>query len=405
MKKTEITSLLIPKAATPKLNKEIEKLNRRAKKLDLDPLEAVFGETQIKESFDPNGNKYKYEAINVTIEGSVPSIDGWSVVLVIDHHAEGNIIADLSGGSVTLPKSYREADSRNCDHCGHRRVRNKSFIITDGNDDWMQIGSSCIKDFGDPTVERTLGFLASANRIFHDFENEDYGLGGGYAAWGSSLEEVLDTAILLINAIGFVKSRDENGDYNGDSTKNAIIGYLFDHKARRNYIRAIEENGTIPSDGEGSLNDIRESIIDWIESDNSDSDFMANLKVIFKMKDFVEAKYFGYIAGAVVGFNRKIAREREERVEYNNEFFPAEPKERIKIKGVTLESIKAIESFYGTSFLHRFIDAENRVLVWFASNNKLSERVSETFDIKATIKSHDEYKGLRQTKVNRVTAI
>lgn len=56
--------------------------------------------------------------------------------------------------------------------------------------------------------------------------------------------------------------------------------------------------------------------------------------------------------------------------------------------------------------MYSFTDETGNVIVWWASSrprdNKSEElRIGSTYTFDGTVKGHDEYNGLKQTKVNR----
>ena len=68
---------------------------------------------------------------------------------------------------------------------------------------------------------------------------------------------------------------------------------------------------------------------------------------------------------------------------------------------VTVESVRSVETHYGTSGLHRLRDDDGRLLVWWCSGHQwLTE--GERVTITGRIKGHDEYRGEQQPTVSRV---
>lgn len=76
-----------------------------------------------------------------------------------------------------------------------------------------------------------------------------------------------------------------------------------------------------------------------------------------------------------------------------------EIKERLRDLKVTLTAIRSFDGFYGTSFIYTFEYGED-ILVWMTSSCKDIE-VGEECLLTGTVKSHDEYKGVKQTKLSR----
>lgn len=79
--------------------------------------------------------------------------------------------------------------------------------------------------------------------------------------------------------------------------------------------------------------------------------------------------------------------------------YMGEIKERLRDLQVTLTAARSFDGFYGTSFIYTFMYGEN-VLVWMTSSYKDIE-VGDHYILTGTVKSHDEYKGVKQTKLSR----
>ena len=83
----------------------------------------------------------------------------------------------------------------------------------------------------------------------------------------------------------------------------------------------------------------------------------------------------------------------------SNSEWIGEEKERVRDLEVTLTSCRTFDGYYGTTYIYTFLYGEN-VLVWMTSSCKEAE-VGDHFLLTGTIKSHDEYKGVKQTKLSR----
>jgi hypothetical protein len=64
---------------------------------------------------------------------------------------------------------------------------------------------------------------------------------------------------------------------------------------------------------------------------------------------------------------------------------------------------KAIDSFYGVTYLHIFVDAEGRQAKWFSSSERLDK--DATYDLKGTVKAHEVYDGRKGTVLSRCKVV
>lgn len=75
--------------------------------------------------------------------------------------------------------------------------------------------------------------------------------------------------------------------------------------------------------------------------------------------------------------------------------------QRITVKMATANLVTSWESTYGMTFLYKFTDEQGNIYIWYAS------RGIETRDgmtLKATVKSHNERDGVKQTVITRCKA-
>lgn len=82
--------------------------------------------------------------------------------------------------------------------------------------------------------------------------------------------------------------------------------------------------------------------------------------------------------------------------------YVGEIKERLRDIHAKLISEREINGYYGTSILYTFAQDEN-ILVWFCSGCPIDKdiQIGDEILLTGTVKAHDEYKGVKQTKLNR----
>ena len=110
-------------------------------------------------------------------------------------------------------------------------------------------------------------------------------------------------------------------------------------------------------------------------------------------------------------------RERKERLDFSGSEWVAEPKKRLNMR-LTLVNVYEYEgrkySYYddATSFIYTFRDENGNCIVWKTKNaiavyddensaNDVFAEVGDTIEMKATVKEHGEYRGTKQTVINR----
>lgn len=317
--------------------------------------------------------------VDINVEGNVPLIKGWAMVAMVDHTNAGNVINKFpSYRDVVLPEEfYTRAPF--CDHCNTRRVKVHSVIIKNvETGEYMHVGRTCLNDFFGEDISSIIHKLSFIKELSDNMENGEYSTGGIYEY---HCEEVMEVAMCAIRQWGYRKSSDEN------STKDAIASYYS--KGRK----LFEINEKDIADAKNA--------IEWVRNNTSNNEFFINVKTIIN-NVYIAGKYFGYIAGAAVSYLKEIDRKNTEMITFKDEYVGS-----VGVRDtftVKLIAKKAIESYYGVSYLHIFTDNKGHKLSWFASRDTDTDINSE-YVIKGTVKKHEVYNNMKQTALTRVTVM
>lgn len=375
---------LVPKHNIGGLFKRVETLNKKAAKNGLDPVEIeLTGEHEIRKI---EGKSYIY--LEVKITGEAPIIKGWSLVAAIEYMDVGEVVAPIDP-TFDCPAHYRGAKPF-CEHCNTHKVKRYSYLLRNvETGEVKNVGKTCMKDYlGDDIAgevarfDRVLGLI---NEL-RDEDSDWYGCGGGEPVF--SVGEILSIGAVLVREYGYVPSGDEY------STKNAVMCSLT----------ATDSRDRIVPNPEDEV--FAEKAIEWIEGETGDNDFILNCKNIVKT-GYVNFNKIGYVVGILGGYVKHLDRE-SKKFEVKNEYF-GEVKKRYTLD-LTLIKLTSFEGYYGTTYVHTFRDNENRIFVWFGSkrltrtleSGKVKVETGESLTVKATVKSHDEYRGTLQTNITRV---
>ncbi len=106
----------------------------------------------------------------------------------------------------------------------------------------------------------------------------------------------------------------------------------------------------------------------------------------------------GYIYSAPNAYERVKAAIEASYPESDSEYI-GEEKERLRDLDVTVSAIHTTEGFYGTTFIYTF-NKDKDVLVWMTPSCKDIE-VGENIILTGTVKTHKEYKKVKQTILSR----
>lgn len=413
----------IPQENAPRLRKKLDALARKAVKLGC----AAIIYTMVKTFTRPHGDSERaaegeviiFEAL--TIKGEAPGLNGWTFAATLDHvvlpSGEGvNLLRSHSEDA--LPERFRTATPDNCDHCGTNRRRKATFVVRNEAGEWKQVGRQCLKDFlgyhKDPgAIARYAALLLSLDVLM---ESESGGEGGGYVESTYDLRTFLAWTVQRIEDEGWM-SRSKARELEEEEgraitpTADAVLCYL---SAKTEEER---KRWKIPPPTDKSYEEVDEALAWLEEQDSVGNDYIHNCQVISEL-GCVTWRMAGYAASIVSSHRR--AKNRQLR----REILVADGTAHIGTEGkrgefcLTLLAVIDCESFYGTSYLHKFADPDGNAVTWFASNpavvpegaaghgnggwGKARMVNSASYRVKATVKEHGDYQGQPQTQVTRV---
>jgi hypothetical protein len=134
-------------------------------------------------------------------------------------------------------------------------------------------------------------------------------------------------------------------------------------------------------------------------------------------RDVVNMKHLGIAASAISSWERELGRQVEREKKFEDEkksIFQGEIGKRQVFAGLTLVFDRILDGGqFGPKTLLKFKDAAGNIFVWFASGERVGfedERgrehggdylLGETYDLLATVKRHEEFRGIKQTMINR----
>ena len=412
------TTIFIPEFRFSSLSEAVAKLNKRAAKLHVEPI--VLRATGAKELRDfstiihdpesgrDNTREEKVEAIEIEISGVSPKLDGWQFAASIDPVAEGvNVLNKSPLFTLEIPKRFR-ACTQDCDHCKATRNRKNTYVLhnTDSGD-WKQVGTSCLKDFlGHKDIHAITDsaaiFLAFAHLVeeYSEFEGSC-----GRREITTDLKRLLIATYNIVAEYGFTSNGAVRNDLTGRlcATADRVTNVIFpsNNTAARDF--AEKFSAETPENIAAA-----EACIEWVHTIalDIDNDYLANLAAVF-VQDYVTGKRFGLAVSALTAHRRHLEQivARERQAEKLNEFVGTVG-ERVVLNGLTVVRQIELENDFGKSTLVLLEDAQGRAFKWFSSSCPFSQSdTGKTFDIKATIKGHDEFKGRKQTSLSRAKIV
>ncbi|CAM0063921.1 hypothetical protein VPHK567_0016 [Vibrio phage K567] len=370
------------------LTARVDAANKIAKKIGVDALTLEVGKETYENVLGVNG-WYKVYYNDVTITGEYPQFNGWDFVTQLDHETG-------------LVRSHGETNHRHllgdttCDHCNTNRARNVTYVIKN-EDTEMRVGGSCLKYYI-PT--KSVNSLASFFEAVESFGDEFVGGGSAKPCY---------TTIELLTWVCMVVERDGRYIAGGETKFEAMRLLNANTKEARN-----DRDELLSKVDFDKMTERAETIRKWVGEQEATNDFMSNVIASCK-PDYIEYKQAGFLAASVVAYSKGVEKEeimkaKAKKVEELGESEYIGTVKKRETFTLTLEKVIVLDGYYGDTYIHRFRDEQNNLVVWFGSKrleNKEDEYVAEgeKATVKATVKTHEEFKGEKQTLVQRVAFV
>ncbi len=418
-------SYRIPEGNLQMLEAAISKLNRRAAKLGVEPVTlSITGreeEVWYTDPTNPAAGRIPEERVKrlsleglrrvvlafltVTVSGETPKLAGWTFLATLDHTAETGVILRTVPGE-TVPESYRTAPAT-CDHCHLTRRRHQTFILRHDDGRHTQVGRQCLTDFlGGQTPENLaeratwLGLIGDALRGAEEWSD---GFGGGESRW--LVEDVLASASASITKHGWVsrKAAAERGSY-------ATADRLASIFTARSLLREDERIDVTAADVE-----LAARTVEWAHGLSlraTLSDYEHNVHVLLTGTS-LRVKDFGVAASAVAAYQREVGQAAQREHERATSAYFGEVGKRAEYT-LTIVNRVDIPGDWGTTRLYIMVDPAGNRAKTFASRLLWKElpgggtegaELGDTWRVKATVKAHEEYKGVAYTNLSRVTLL
>ena len=306
-----------------------------------------------------------------------------------------------------------------CDKCHKKIGRNKYLVFSkvgkeaETRDDLVVLGTSCAKEYFPFDIERYFGYLESAFEELGSYD-EFNGSFGGCSSHYHTLSAIYTATVATTDNL---KCYEKEG-----VTKGNVLGWLNNLKMDKyTYYRDVY---LVPS------NPIPfEDVISWVKNmlDKSTeelrSDFEINARSVFfktlddgtrEMRHEIHEKYMGIAVYAMFSAKqnhdkmvaKKIAEEEHAKVNAEVTYF-GNVGDKFE-KEMTFEKMFGFETQFGYQYILLFRDEENHVFVWKTANGNLGKNfnwaeyeVGQKYLIKGSVKSHEEYKDVKQTTITR----
>ena len=396
----------VPAINLPELQEKIEKLNKRAIKLGVPEIKlTIIGDKIIDGPktimVDGKRQREKIQAYTIKIEGEAPKLSGWTPVAALDFIGDDVLVREFP--NETVPVEYRNSVG-NCDHCGINRRRNNTFVLRDQNGKHVEVGRSCLKDFLGHTDPKHILWISSLLPVLDGMIKQSQEISdGGSPRKSLNLLHYLSYVAATIRTHGWVP-RSMANEHNM-ATSDLALNYIWSPKDW------LKENTPIHPT-EDDINLAKESI-EWAAKLDGKTSYEHNISVIARNPTHpVNMKSIGLAASIIIAFQkhheREFKRQEIQRKNQDQNKIRSETSDYIGQKGdkiITkvrlISPIRDISRMY-PKYVYRFEDENGNILVWFGSVFNEME-MNQWYTIKATVDAHDQYNGVKQTLLKRVS--
>ena len=441
------TTYAIPAVNLETLQSRIDKLNRRARRIGVTEIVFTSEFSHLEHEYamlanDATTNNFWLRAgepippalfsqksaeakptgrvrewLTVTVDGEAPHYNGWRLIGVLepldtDDGCE-NVVSAVPGYSV--PIEYRNRVGQ-CDHCHTSRRRNETFVVQHENGSTKMVGRQCLKDFlghADPhQLAAWAEILCELDGLCNDASDFDWMDGGCRVPEAWNLERFLTVTAAIIRHDGWMsrtKAREisETEFQCVMATADHVKMYLspparqFRTRKTQEWLDEISELLDSPEFGEQAA-----EAIEWAKAiDAGDNDYLYNVNLLSRA-GYVTSKTAGVAASIIAAWKRAMdkAAELSSKSERPVSQHVGTLKKRMTLT-VTCERIFESEGMYGVTGIHRLRDDSGNLLAWFASSSAEWMKEGETATVKLTPVEHTEFRGEKQTKVNRLAVL
>jgi len=394
----------IPACNLESLEQKIKKLNRKALKLNCQPITSetfdTFEKTPVSNNQDMNDYYITHNITTtyykVKLSGVSPIIAGYELIASCEAMENGTLIKTIPGK--IYPEEYRELLV--CEHCNSDRKRKYTFIVRHiESDTYKMVGKSCLKDFlghVDPQ------FYASYLEIINISDNSNEFDGIPLSAMKYDISRYLNIVAAVIREKGFIsksKAYEEEGIL---STSDIAEKYITDTRGK--YTIDITDNDK----------KIAEDALNWCKNLPSDSlnDYLYNIYLLSHERN-IRTKDFGFVASIIPSYLKTIERqiEAEKKLTQTKEEsisdYIGTPGEKIQIELTYMNSF-SYEFQYSaynsqTNFIHKFLDNNGNIFIWktaksikeivngknFYTKECIDVNIGHNLKLKGSIKEHN----------------
>jgi len=379
--------------------KELAKLTRKAIRAGNLEIQVRTGATRFEvrefESWDGGSHKVTVSVNDIEIEGLTFKVGDYTFIARIEHTEAGNLLMLVPECGVSLDARWWEAYC-SCDHCHRKRRRSDTFVLlNNATGAQIQVGRTCLQDFLGIDPAATLRKFEVFKRVREILEDNTY-------VWCCDIKSILEIASTVIRLYGWCPKAQETETTLSTASE---VGIVLSNSPSKEKRRKQLLDSMLDID-----RTLAQETLEWVRNQlKPTSEYEHNLKTLLSRDVLTEQRFLGFVVSAVSAY----CRHKQRQIEYARKRAADATSTWVGLKGERLRGVKVqltmsrlitSDSYYGSSILYKFKTAEGSILTWMTGNS-LEQHQGDEFSIDATVRDHNEWNGIKETRVTRVRVL
>jgi hypothetical protein len=372
--------------AREKVERKVVVMNRRLARLGAPAATVTFGPVVEKSWTDEiTGYTSRWtEFETVTVTGSAAKLSGWTPVASLDHTfvtetGDDEAYVSMFPGAVEteteLPSVFRNVGPL-CGHCNTNRLRKTTVVFVSDTGEWINVGTSCLRDFIGVTPA-TILWLRDSVTVFDD--DDEYR--APPEAYEPDLTDVLRLAVTITAIFGFVRSAEPG------STKDTIFAVLDGRASAREMMEHPEWATSWSASA-----DTAEAIKTWVtdKAETNHNDYIANASLAIRANR-AAPRTMGLLASLPFAYSRAMGELAERNAAAGaDSVHVGVVGEKMVIRPVTIVKAIRVETMYGTSVRVTGLTSDGNKVTTFGSGDTLfSVEIDDIVEWRGTVKTHN----------------
>jgi hypothetical protein len=386
----QVTSTIITECL-PLLEAELEKLNKKAKRLGCTPLTMTKTDSYLRSQATAAGTNVVDNVVDIIIDGEPIKLNGWRFLGRIEAvPGADNLIFTVPGEKA--PDEYRTCSAYRCQHCNQDRIRKYTWIVEHDDGSHRQVGSSCMDDFlsaknPERAVAWWMGSMDKLLAYLKDLETKTPSqVHTGFHNHQPMLISALDTLIRACTVVR-IRGKYEFNNEEQEGTPNIVWRSIFGYTDL--YDASTQDD-----------KDLADKIISFVIARQHTADYFKNLSIMF-LGERVSPRNVRYICSSVYTYMKEQGLLGTKRGK--NEFV-GHVGDRLRNLELRIIYVKELASAYHENYDYMVLlqDADGRMFKWIKTSTGVPHK-DDHVKLTGTVKKHETYNGTNQTVLTRCT--